>query len=61
YIETDMVQGIEEGRRAALLEFIPLKRFGKAEEVARVASFIASDNARYITGQVITIDGGLAM
>ena len=40
---------------------IPLKRFGKGEEVAKVAAFLASDKAKYITGQVITIDGGLTM
>jgi 3-oxoacyl-[acyl-carrier protein] reductase len=61
YIDTDMVKGIKDERKAELLKVIPLKRFGKAEEVAKVAAFIASDKAKYITGQVITIDGGLAM
>jgi len=61
YIDTDMIQGIKEEYRKELLKRIPLSRFGKAEEVAKVAAFLASDKARYITGQVLTIDGGLAM
>ena len=40
---------------------VPVKRFGKPEEVAKVAMFLLSDNARYITGHVISVDGGLAM
>ncbi|MBL7156736.1 MAG: 3-oxoacyl-[acyl-carrier-protein] reductase [Candidatus Omnitrophica bacterium] len=61
YIDTDMVQGLKENYRKELLKRIPLNRFGKADEVAKVAAFLASDEAKYITGQVITIDGGLAM
>jgi len=61
YVDTDMVQGIKEERKAEILKRIPLQRFGKAEEVAKAAIFLASDKAKYITGQVITIDGGLAM
>ena len=40
---------------------IPLKRFGTAEDVADVVSFLAGDNAKYITGQVIHVDGGMLM
>jgi len=61
YVDTDMVQDLKEGYKDELLKQIPLKRFGRAEEVARVATFLASDTAKYITGQVLTIDGGLAM
>ena len=61
YIDTDMIQGLKEENKTELLKRIPLNRFGRAEEVAKVAAFLASDNARYITGQVVTIDGGLAM
>jgi len=61
FIDTDMVKDLKEAHKAELLKIIPLKRFGKGEEVAKVAAFLASDNAKYITGQVITIDGGLAM
>lgn len=61
YISTDMTKSIDEKARAKLLERIPLSRFGEASEVADVAMFLASDLARYITGQVITVDGGLVM
>ena len=61
YIDTDMVQGLKDSHKEELLKKIPLKRFGKADEVANIATFLASDNAKYITGQVITVDGGLAM
>jgi len=44
-----------------LLKIIPLARFGKPEEVAKVVSFLLSDQAGYITGQVIKIDGGLVI
>ena len=61
YIDTDMVKNIKEDSKKEILKAIPLKRFGRSEEVARVAAFLASDKAKYVTGQVITIDGGLAM
>ena len=61
FIDTDMVKDLKEEQKAELLKTIPLKRFGKSEEVAKVAAFLASDKSKYITGQVITIDGGLAM
>jgi len=61
YIDTDMVQGLKEDYKNQLIKAIPLGRFGQGAEVAKVASFLASEDAKYITGQVITIDGGLAM
>jgi len=61
YIDTDMVKDLKENSKKEILKGIPLGRFGRSEEVARVASFLASDDAEYVTGQVITIDGGLAM
>ena len=61
YIDTDMVTGFKEAQKDEILKRIPLNRFGTAEEVAKVVAFVASDAAQYITGQVITIDGGLAM
>lgn len=61
YIDTDMVKDIKEEHKKQLLTSIPLNRFGKSEEVAKVVAFLASEEAKYITGQVITIDGGLAM
>ncbi len=60
-IETDMAGEMNEEHRAKILEMIPLKRLGNVQEVAEIACFLLSDSARYITGQVIQPDGGLAM
>lgn len=60
-IETDMAGEMNEEHRAKILEMIPLKRLGNVQEVAEIACFMLSDSARYITGQVIQPDGGLAM
>ncbi|MBO7616289.1 MAG: 3-oxoacyl-ACP reductase FabG [Bacteroidales bacterium] len=56
FIATDMTKELDE---AELKKLIPLGRFGKPEEVAALTSFLASDDAAYITGQVISINGGL--
>ena len=60
-VATDMSQALDETYRQKLLEQIPMKRFAEPGEVARIACFLLSDEARYITGQVIQADGGLAM
>ena len=59
FIETDMTENFKDN--AELLNTIPLKRMGKAEEVAALAAFLADNTSDYITGEVIRIDGGLAM
>ena len=60
-IETDMSDALNEEYQAKITEMIPLGRFGNTAEVAQIAAFLLSDAARYITGQVIQADGGLAM
>jgi 3-oxoacyl-[acyl-carrier protein] reductase len=61
FIETDMTAVLNEEQRGALLKFIPLAAFGKAEDIAEAALYLASPGARYVTGQVLTVDGGMVM
>ena len=60
-IRTDMTDVIPEQAREAFLQEIPLKRIGEADDVAALAAFLAGPGAGYITGEVIRVDGGLAM
>jgi 3-oxoacyl-[acyl-carrier protein] reductase len=61
FIETDMIAGLTEERRKMLLATIPAGRLGTASEVASCAIFLASDEAAYITGQTLHVNGGMAM
>ena len=61
FVETNMVSNITDKRRAELYREIPCRRFAKPEEVATLIAFLCSDDADYITGQVISINGGLCM
>lgn len=61
FIETDMTAVMTEEAKAVVADHIAMKRGGKPEEVANLVSFLASENAAYITGQVIAIDGGMSI
>jgi 3-oxoacyl-[acyl-carrier protein] reductase len=61
YIETDMTAALPAEAAAALLGAIPLGRLGQADDVAGAVLFLASDLARYVTGQVLVVDGGMVM
>lgn len=61
FIETDMTAALNAATREALLQRIPLGVLGQAEDVAAAALFLAGPGARYITGQVLTVDGGMVM
>ena len=61
FIRTDMTAALGEGVVEGLVEWIPLGRLGEPEDVAGVARFLAGPWARYITGQIISVDGGMAM
>ncbi|MGE5412114.1 MAG: 3-oxoacyl-[acyl-carrier-protein] reductase [Clostridiales bacterium] len=61
FIATDMTAKLNDKQKESMLANIPIKREGKAEEVAKVVSFLCSSDADYITGQVISVDGGMAM
>ena len=60
FVETDMTASLA-AQKEALTQSIPLKRFAKPEEIAKLVCFLASSNADYITGEIIRIDGGLAI
>lgn len=61
FIESDMTEVLTDKVKDMMKAVIPLKRFGKADDVAELVAFLASDKANYITGQVLNIDGGMVM
>ena len=61
YIETDMTAALSEEIRAGILDKIPAGRYGTPEDVANAVAFLASDEASYINGQVLAVDGGMTM
>jgi 3-oxoacyl-[acyl-carrier protein] reductase len=61
FIETDMTSGLKEELKSEMLKTIPLGALGQPEDIANAALFLASPCSRYITGQVLTVDGGMVM
>ena len=61
YIDTDMTQAMTAAAKEATLSQIPLRRVGTPADIAETVAFLASDKASYITGQVISVDGGMAI
>jgi 3-oxoacyl-[acyl-carrier protein] reductase len=61
YISTDMTAALPESAKAALLDTIPMKKLGEGADVAAAVAFFAGDEAGYITGQVLCVDGGMAV
>jgi beta-ketoacyl ACP reductase len=61
FIQTDMIAELSEARRKEILANVPLKRYGASEEIAAAVEFLASEQASYLTGVVLPVDGGLGM
>lgn len=61
FIDTDMTRVLSEEQKKNILSQVPLKRLGLVSDIANVAAFLASEDSDYITGQVIHVDGGMAM
>jgi 3-oxoacyl-[acyl-carrier protein] reductase len=61
FIETNMTSQLNDEQKAKALEGVPLKRIGKAEDIAAAVRFLCSDDANYITGHVLDVNGGMFM
>ncbi len=61
FIATDMTAELNEEVTEAAKKLVPLKRFGQPEEIASMVTYLAAEEAGYITGQTFTVDGGMAM
>ena len=61
FIGTDMVAQLPEAKKKEYLKEVPMRRFGEVEDVANLVSFLCSDESRYMTGQVLVLDGGLSL
>jgi 3-oxoacyl-[acyl-carrier protein] reductase len=61
FIQTDMTDGLPEPVKQGAMAVIPVRKFGQVEDIARAVAFLSDDNSSYITGQVLCVDGGMAM
>jgi 3-oxoacyl-[acyl-carrier protein] reductase len=61
FIQTDMTNALTEEQQKSIVGIIPMKRMGTSEDIANMATFLASTKSDYITGQVFTVDGGMVM
>ena len=61
FIETDMTAVLDEKVREAILERVPMSKFGSPDDIAHTAVFLAMEPTGYMTGQVLTVDGGMVM
>lgn len=61
FVDTDMTRALPEGVKEAAVKQIPLGHFGKPEDIAHMVAYLASEKAAYITGQIISVDGGMAI
>ena len=61
FIETDMTAALTDDQKDAIKKNVPLKRLGNTADIAAITSFLCSEEAGYITGQVFSVDGGLVM
>jgi 3-oxoacyl-[acyl-carrier protein] reductase len=61
FVLTDLTKDLPEDLTSQLNDFIPLGRWGEIQEVANAVAFLASDEASYITGHILSVDGGMAM
>ena len=59
YIDTDMTKVLSDEQKKSVLDMIPLSRMGSVDDISNAVAFLASDEAAYITGQVISVDGGM--
>jgi 3-oxoacyl-[acyl-carrier protein] reductase len=59
FVVSDMTNAMNDAAKTAMLDHIPLKRLGTPDDIAETALFLASDSAAYITGQVLSVDGGM--
>jgi 3-oxoacyl-[acyl-carrier protein] reductase len=61
YVETELTGGLPENIKEQILNQVPMSRFGEPQEIAEVVAFLAGEGAAYVTGQTITVDGGMVM